>query len=81
MGREVVRKHLQMSRQSIEDFKAFVLEKIQSGMSVEKMAEEVTERFSKGFLELLPWDDNYRLWRLLILRTLENLGIEMEEGR
>ena len=79
VGREVVRKHLQMSRQSIEDFKAFVLEWIQGGSSVEEMTKEVTERYSKGFLELFPSEDNYRLWKLLIQRTLEHFGIEMEE--
>jgi glyoxylase-like metal-dependent hydrolase (beta-lactamase superfamily II) len=79
MGREATRKHLQIARQSIEDFKAFVLERIQSGASVDAITEEVTERFSKGFLELFPPEDNYRLWRLLIRRTLEHFGIEMEE--
>jgi len=79
VGREMVRKHLQMSRQSIEDFKAFVLEWIQGGSSVEEMTKEVTERYSKGFLELFPSEDNYRLWKLLIQRTLEHFGIEMEE--
>jgi glyoxylase-like metal-dependent hydrolase (beta-lactamase superfamily II) len=78
-GREAVRKHLQMSRQSIEDFKAFVLEWIQRGGSVEEMTKEVTQRYSKGFLELFPPEDNSRLWRLLIQRTLEHFGIEMEE--
>ena len=79
VGKEMVRKHLQMARQSIEDFKAFVLERTQGGRSVEQMTKEVTERFSKGFLELFPPEDNYRLWKLLIQRTLEHFGIEMEE--
>lgn len=77
-GRDVVRKHLQMSRQSIEDFKAFVLESIQHGCSFEEMTKEVTEKYSKGFLELFPPEDNYRFWRLLIQRTLEHFGIELE---
>jgi glyoxylase-like metal-dependent hydrolase (beta-lactamase superfamily II) len=80
VGREEARKHLQMARQSIEDFKAFVLERIQSGESVDALTEGVTERFSKGFLELFPPEDNYRLWRLLVQRTLEYFGIETEEG-
>jgi len=79
MGREATRKHLQMARQSIADFKTFVLERIQSGASVDVLTQEVTERFSKGFLELFPPEDNYRLWGLLIRRTLEHFGIEMEE--
>jgi hypothetical protein len=78
VGREAVRKHLQMSRQSIEDFKAFVLEWIQRGGSVEEMTKEVTQRYSKGFLELFPPEDNSRLWRLLVQRTLEHFGIEIE---
>ena len=45
------------------------------------MAREITEEFSKGFLELFPPEDNYRLWKLLIQRTLEYLGIEIEEQR
>ena len=78
-GRETVRRHLQMSRQSIEDFKALVMEWIQRGGSVEEIAKEVTRRYSKGFLELFPPEDNYRLWKLLVQRTLEHFGIEIEE--
>jgi glyoxylase-like metal-dependent hydrolase (beta-lactamase superfamily II) len=78
VGREAVRKHLQRSRQSIEDFKAFVLEWIQRGGSVEEMTKEITQRYSKGFLELFPPEDNSRLWRLLVQRTLEHFGIEIE---
>ena len=80
VGRDTVRKHLQMSSQCIEDFKAFVLERIHSGGSVEQIANDVTKRFSRGFLELFAPEDNYRLWKLLIRRTLEHFGIEMEEG-
>ena len=79
LGKEGIRKHLHKARRSIEDFKAFVLEKIQSGCSVEEVTEIVMERFSRGFLELFPAEDNYRLWKLLIRRTLEHFGIEMEE--
>jgi len=77
-GREAVREHLQRSRQSIEDFKTFVLEWIQRGGSVEEMTKEITRRYSKGFLELVPPEDNARLWRLLVQRTLEHFGIEIE---
>ena len=77
VGKELVRKHLQMARQCIEDFKNFVLERIQDGDSVEKMVNKVTVQFSKGFLEFFPADDNYRLWKLLIQRTLEHFGILM----
>jgi len=79
IGREVGRKHLHMNHKSIEDFKAFVLDKIQSGWSVEEIAQDVTVRFSRGFLEFFPAEENLRLWKLLIQRTLEHLGIEMEE--
>jgi glyoxylase-like metal-dependent hydrolase (beta-lactamase superfamily II) len=79
MGREAIRKHLQMARQSIEDFKAFVLERIQSGASVDAISEEVTKKFSRGILELISPEDNYYLWRLLILRTLEHFSIEIEK--
>ena len=79
VGREVVRKHLQMGRQCIEDVKAFILEKIQSGWSVEEIAQDVTVQFSKGFLELFPAEENHRLWKLLVQRTLEHFGFEMEE--
>jgi glyoxylase-like metal-dependent hydrolase (beta-lactamase superfamily II) len=78
--REATRKHLQMARQSIEDFKTFLLERIQGGISVDAITEEVTERFSKGFLELFPPEENRRLWRLLIQRTLEHFSIEIETG-
>jgi glyoxylase-like metal-dependent hydrolase (beta-lactamase superfamily II) len=81
VGKELARKHLQMNRQSIENFKAFVLEKINGGWSVEEITQDVTVRFSKGFLELFPAEENYRLWKLLIQRTLEHFGIEMEEKR
>ena len=81
IGKELVRKHLQMNRQSIEDFKAFVLDKIHGGWSVEEIAQDVTVRFSKGFLELFPPEENLRLWKLLIQRTLEHFGIETEEKR
>jgi glyoxylase-like metal-dependent hydrolase (beta-lactamase superfamily II) len=79
IGKDLARKHLQMNRQSIENFKAFVLEKINGGWSVEEITQDVTVRFSKGFLELFPAEENYRLWKLLIQRTLEHFGIEMEE--
>ena len=79
IGKDLARKHLQMNRQSIEDFKAFVLEKINGGYSVEEIAQNVTVRFQKGFLELYPAEENLRLWKLLIQRTLEHFGIEMEE--
>ncbi len=80
LGKETVRRHLQMAHRSIEDFKNFVLDRIQGGGSIEQMAQEVTDRFSRGLLELFPAEDNLRLWRLLVRRTLEHLGIEMEEG-
>jgi glyoxylase-like metal-dependent hydrolase (beta-lactamase superfamily II) len=79
IGKDLARKHLQMNHQSIEDFKTFVLEKINEGWSVEGITQDVTVRFSKGFLELFPAEENYRLWQLLIQRTLEHFGIEMEE--
>ncbi len=79
IGKDLARKHLQKNRQSIEDFKAFVLEKINRGWSVEEITRDVTVRFSKGFLEYFPPEENYRLWKLLIQRTLEHFGIEMEE--
>lgn len=79
IGKETVRKHLHMGRQCIEDFKTFALEKINTGWSVEKIARDVDLRFSKGFLELFPAEENYRLWTLLVQRTLEHFGIEMEE--
>ena len=61
VGREVVRRHLQMASQSIEDFKSFVLERIQRGESVDTITEDVTERFSKDFLKFFPPEDKYRL--------------------
>ncbi len=75
MGREETRKHLRMGRQSIEDFKAFVLERIQEGWSMDQITKEVTERFSKGFLQFFPPEDNQRLWKLLVQRTLEHLNM------
>ena len=81
IGNDLARKHLQSNRQSIEDFKAYVLEKINGGYSVEEITRDVTVRFSKGFLELFPPEQNYRLWKLLIQRTLEHFGIELEEKR
>jgi hypothetical protein len=67
-----------MGRQCIEDFKAFVLEKINMGWSIGKIAQDVNVQFSKGFLGLFPDEENYRLWRLLVQRTLEHFGIEIE---
>ncbi len=81
VGKEATRKHLRKAGQSIEDFKTFVLEEIQAGVSVDAVTGEVTERFSKGLLELFPPEDNYRLWKLLIRRTLEYFGIETEGMR
>jgi hypothetical protein len=39
----------------------------------------VAIRSPKGFLEFFPAEENYRLWILLIQRTLEHFGIETEE--
>lgn len=80
IGKDLARKHLQCNRQSIEDFKAYVLKKINEGSSVEEITQDVTVRFSKCFLELFPPEENYRLWKLLIQRTLEYFGMEMEES-
>jgi glyoxylase-like metal-dependent hydrolase (beta-lactamase superfamily II) len=80
IGKDLARKHLQMNRQSIENFKSFVLEKINGGWSVEKITQDVSVRFSKGFLEFFPAEEKYRLWELLIQRTLEYFGIETEGG-
>ena len=77
-GKEAVRYHLQRSRQSIEEFKTFVLEWINRGDSIEEITKEVTERYSKGFLQFFPPEDNHRLWGLLVQRTLEHFGIEIE---
>jgi len=79
VGREVVRKHLQSSSRCIDEFKAFVLERIQSGAPVEEIAKDVMKRFSRGFLEFFAPEDKYRLWKLLIRRTLEHFGIEVQE--
>ena len=81
IGKDLARKHLQSNRKSIEDFKAFVLEKINGGWSVEEITKDVTVRFSRGFLELFPAEEKFHLWKLLIQRTLEHFGIEMEEKR
>ncbi len=80
IGKELARKHLQMNHQSIEGFKALVLEKIQAGWPVEEIAKDVTGRFAGGFLDFFPAEEKYRLWELLIQRTLEYFGIELEEG-
>jgi 2-aminobenzoylacetyl-CoA thioesterase len=81
VGRERVRENLRLARQSIEGLKASVLEKIRGGGSVDEMARQITEEFSKGFLQFFPAEENYRLWRLLIRRTLEYLGLQTEEKR
>ncbi len=78
IGKRAVRDHLRRSRQSIETFKAFVLEWINLGRSIDEITEEITRRYSIGFLQLFPPEDNYRLWRLLVLRTLEHFGLEIE---
>ncbi len=78
IGKELARKHLEMNRQSIEGFKALVLEQIQNGWSVEEIAKDVTGRFSKGMLEFFPAEQRYSLWVLLVQRTLEYFGIEIE---
>lgn len=78
IGQKLVRDHLQMGRQCIEDFKSFVLEKIQNGRSIEEITQEVNLQFSRGFLELFPLEENYRLWKLLVQRTLEYFGIEID---
>jgi glyoxylase-like metal-dependent hydrolase (beta-lactamase superfamily II) len=80
VGRESVRRNLQTAHQSMRDFKIFVMDRIQNGGSVDDLTKQVTEQFSKGFLELFPYEENYRLWKLLIRRTLEHLGIEIEES-
>jgi glyoxylase-like metal-dependent hydrolase (beta-lactamase superfamily II) len=78
VGKELTRKHLEMSRQSIEGFKALVLERIQTGWPIEEIAKDLTDRFSKGMLEFFPVEQKYSLWKLLIQRTLEYFGIELE---
>ncbi len=79
IGKELARTHLQMNRQSIEDFKAFVLEKIQSGWSIERIVQDVTARFSRGPIEFFSTEEKQHLWKLLTQRTLEYFGIELED--
>ena len=79
IGKDLARKHLQMNRQCIEDFKTYIHEKMNGGYSVEEITRDVTLRFSKGFLELFPPEQNHQLWKLLIQRTFEHFGIEIEE--
>jgi len=74
-GKDVTRWHFQRALQSIEDFKTFIQKRIEEGWSTEKIIGEVTEQFSKGFLQFFPPDDNQRLWGLLVQRTLEYLNI------
>jgi glyoxylase-like metal-dependent hydrolase (beta-lactamase superfamily II) len=80
IGKEAIKLNLQNARQSLEAFKTFVLDKIQRGDSVDAITRVVTDEFSKGFLELFSAEENFRLWGLLIRRTLEYFGIEIEEG-
>jgi glyoxylase-like metal-dependent hydrolase (beta-lactamase superfamily II) len=75
LGKESVRKHLQKARQCIDEFKTWVLERIQEGRSIEEVTQEVTVLFSRGFLQFFSDEDNYRLWKLLIQRTLEHFKI------
>jgi len=42
IGKDLFRKHLQMNRQSIGDFRAFVLQKINRGWSIEEITKNVT---------------------------------------
>lgn len=73
-GKEETRRHLQMGKKAIEDFKDYVFKRTQKGWSMDKITEEVTERFSRGFLQFFPPEENYRLWKLLVKRTLEYLN-------
>lgn len=75
VGREETRRHLRMGRKAIEDFKDYVMRRIQEDWSIDTMTIEVTERFSRGFLQFFPPEENYRLWKLLVQRTVEHLKI------
>jgi len=78
-GQGNVRAHLERARQAIEDFRSFVRERTEQGNSMDRIAQEVTEKFSRGFLEFFPAQENFHLWRLLVRRTLEDLGINTGE--
>jgi glyoxylase-like metal-dependent hydrolase (beta-lactamase superfamily II) len=78
-GKETIRNNLQNERRSMDAFKTFVLDRIQSGHSIDAITREVTDDFSKGFLEFFSDEENYKLWGLLIRRTLEHFGIEIEK--
>ena len=78
-GKENVRAHLERAGKAIEDFRSFVRERTQQGDSMDRIAQEVTEKFSRGFLEFFPAQENFHLWRLLVRRTLEDLGIDTGE--
>ncbi len=74
MGREDVWRHLRMGKKAIDDFKDYVLERIQKGWSMDRITDEVTERFLLGFLRFFPPQENERLWKLLVQRTSEYLN-------
>ena len=58
-----------------------MLEKINGGWSVEEITEGCDRAiFKEGFSSFFPAEENSRLWKLLIQRTLEHFGIEMERG-
>lgn len=79
IGKETIRNNLQNASRSLDAFKTFVLDRIQSGHSIDAITREVTDDFSKGFLEFFSDEENYKLWGLLIRRTLEHFGIEIEK--
>ncbi len=77
-GKESVGEHLDMARRCIHEFKFLILEKIQRGESVDAVTEFLAEKFSSGFMEFFSPKEVLPLWKLLIRRTLEHFGIEME---
>jgi glyoxylase-like metal-dependent hydrolase (beta-lactamase superfamily II) len=79
LGKETIRESLQNGRRSMDAFKTFILDRIQTGHSIDSITREVTDEFSKGFLEFFSEEENYKLWGLLIRRTLEHFGIEIEK--
>ena len=78
VGQAETRRHLARGKESIDRFKTFILERVRNGVPVDEIAEDITDRFSIGVLEFFPRENNLRLWKLLVRRTLEHFGIELE---
>ncbi len=70
-GRVKVADFFDMAIHETENFVKYIKDQIKKGRSIDDLIEDLTDNFSKGFLELFSREDNLKMWRIIVERSRE----------